>query len=130
MIALKLLLQFAAGKRHRVSELALTDLNATTIRAFLDHIEAKRGNKAATRNVRLSAIHSFFEYVGSEHPEHLDQAQRVLSLAFKRTNSRTIEYLESDELRAIFETIDRSTAARSEERRVGKECRSRWSPYH
>ena len=23
-----------------------------------------------------------------------------------------------------------SRAARSEERRVGKECRSRWSPYH
>jgi site-specific recombinase XerD len=66
--SLKLLLQFAAGKRHRVSELALTDLNATTIIAFLDHIEAKRGNKAATRNVRLSAIHSFFEYVGSRAP--------------------------------------------------------------
>src|SRR5256885_2461167 len=25
---------------------------------------------------------------------------------------------------------DRRTARRSEERRVGKECRSRWSPYH
>ena len=24
----------------------------------------------------------------------------------------------------------RARAARSEERRVGKECRSRWSPYH
>ena len=24
----------------------------------------------------------------------------------------------------------RATAERSEERRVGKECRSRWSPYH
>ena len=24
----------------------------------------------------------------------------------------------------------RSAGARSEERRVGKECRSRWSPYH
>src|SRR5436853_4976411 len=24
----------------------------------------------------------------------------------------------------------RSTRSRSEERRVGKECRSRWSPYH
>ena len=23
-----------------------------------------------------------------------------------------------------------TTASRSEERRVGKECRSRWSPYH
>src|SRR6266581_3900782 len=26
--------------------------------------------------------------------------------------------------------IFRITSARSEERRVGKECRSRWSPYH
>src|SRR5258707_2538571 len=25
---------------------------------------------------------------------------------------------------------DKALAARSEERRVGKECRSRWSPYH
>src|SRR5258708_38831210 len=25
---------------------------------------------------------------------------------------------------------ERSTLGRSEERRVGKECRSRWSPYH
>ena len=28
------------------------------------------------------------------------------------------------------ETNSRSFALRSEERRVGKECRSRWSPYH
>ena len=27
-------------------------------------------------------------------------------------------------------TYKSSEAARSEERRVGKECRSRWSPYH
>ena len=27
-------------------------------------------------------------------------------------------------------TLDLSDAERSEERRVGKECRSRWSPYH
>src|SRR5258705_8992563 len=26
--------------------------------------------------------------------------------------------------------LTRTTAMRSEERRVGKECRSRWSPYH
>ena len=26
--------------------------------------------------------------------------------------------------------LDRLVGARSEERRVGKECRSRWSPYH
>ena len=28
------------------------------------------------------------------------------------------------------ELIEKYIAGRSEERRVGKECRSRWSPYH
>ena len=27
-------------------------------------------------------------------------------------------------------SVDRKSLCRSEERRVGKECRSRWSPYH
>ena len=27
-------------------------------------------------------------------------------------------------------TVSRAISGRSEERRVGKECRSRWSPYH
>ena len=40
------------------------------------------------------------------------------SLAFLYTNNERSE-------RKIKETIPRS-----EERRVGKECRSRWSPYH
>ena len=31
---------------------------------------------------------------------------------------------------ASFEMERRVSALRSEERRVGKECRSRWSPYH
>ena len=30
----------------------------------------------------------------------------------------------------IFTIIGREIVMRSEERRVGKECRSRWSPYH
>ena len=31
---------------------------------------------------------------------------------------------------AVVSMGDTANAARSEERRVGKECRSRWSPYH
>ena len=33
---------------------------------------------------------------------------------------------EADQYAPVLETL----AGRSEERRVGKECRSRWSPYH
>ena len=31
---------------------------------------------------------------------------------------------------AFYPILDEETDDRSEERRVGKECRSRWSPYH
>src|SRR5258707_2615258 len=31
---------------------------------------------------------------------------------------------------SVFTYDDALTSQRSEERRVGKECRSRWSPYH
>ena len=37
--------------------------------------------------------------------------------------SSTIEYLTKG-------VVNRLNSIRSEERRVGKECRSRWSPYH
>ena len=41
---------------------------------------------------------------------------------------KTMEYL--DELEFLAETAGATVVKRSEERRVGKECRSRWSPYH
>src|ERR1035441_1242420 len=34
------------------------------------------------------------------------------------------------ELEGLLERLSAALADRSEERRVGKECRSRWSPYH
>ena len=36
----------------------------------------------------------------------------------------------SETLAAAFAKGAREAGHRSEERRVGKECRSRWSPYH
>ena len=42
-------------------------------------------------------------------------------------------YVDVDRFRELYETAERNTKLRkkrSEERRVGKECRSRWSPYH
>src|SRR3712207_7243308 len=36
----------------------------------------------------------------------------------------------ADRLELLAQTEPHRTLQRSEERRVGKECRSRWSPYH
>ena len=107
--SLKLLLKFAAGSKRSVADLTVSDLPPAKILAFLDHLEQSRSNDPATRNVRLSAIHSFFDYLGAGWPEHLDQARRVLAIQFKRTAHRTVDYLEAEELRMILEQIDRRT---------------------
>jgi len=92
--SLKLLLKFAAGKNGDPSALTLEQLTVDQVTAFLHHLESKRNNRASTRNVRLSAIHSFFRYVGTQHPEHLAQTQRLLGIPFKRTETREDQHLE------------------------------------
>ena len=48
---------------------------------------------------------------------------------FARTVSGTSAHYFVDE-EAVWQSVREEDTARSEERRVGKECRSRWSPYH
>ncbi len=81
---------------------------ATKMTDFLEHLETDRHNSIGTRNIRLAAIHSFFRYVASMYPEHVCLAQQVLSIPFKRMCTRSIEYLEFEELVAVLEQIDRS----------------------
>ena len=42
----------------------------------------------------------------------------------------TLVFSDAVPLRASASAGTEKSAVRSEERRVGKECRSRWSPYH
>src|SRR2546428_4408422 len=55
------------------------------------------------------------------------QRRKPVSLA----HARPCGPLETDSARALSRVVPAWKAlSRSEERRVGKECRSRWSPYH
>ena len=74
----RLLLQFAQQRlRKAPSTLALEDIDAPLVVAFLDELEKTRGSRRRTRNLRLTAIHSFFRYVAFEAPAHAAQTQRV-----------------------------------------------------
>jgi site-specific recombinase XerD len=109
--SLVLLLRFVAERRKKpVADLDLTDLDPSGVLAFLSHLEQKRRNGVSTRNVRLSAIHAFFGFVASRNPEHLDLAQRVIGIPFKRTQQRVIDYLEYEEIDSVLKAIDRTTA--------------------
>ena len=52
-------------------------------------------------------------------------AYNVIDLSLKRYTRRFVE-----NTRVELDDYFNSQQLRSEERRVGKECRSRWSPYH
>lgn len=105
-----LLLRFIAARRQRsVADLDVEDLAPQDVLDFLHHLEVGRHNIAATRNVRLAAIHAFFRYCAAEHPERIEHCQRVLAVPFKRARSRPVEYLEFAEIQAVLAAIDRST---------------------
>ena len=109
--SLVLLLRFVAARSQRsVIQLDLEDLGPQPVLAFLQHLEIDRHNSAATRNVRLAAVHAFFRYCAMEHPARLEHCQRVLAVPFKRTVSRPVEYLEHGEIEAVLGAVDRRAA--------------------
>ncbi len=105
----RLLLAFAHQRTARPpSRLALEDLDAPLITAFLDHLETDRHNGARTRNARLAAVHSLFRFAALAHPEHADQIARVLAIQPKRADRTIVSFLTDTEVDALLAAPDRS----------------------
>jgi integrase/recombinase XerD len=109
---LRLLFTFLAERRGcQVASLSLDDLHVDAILAFLSHLETKRGNSVASRNIRLAAIRSFFRHLIEHDLTRVAQYQRVLSLPNKRTRIGAARYLEPQDVKQLLAQPDRSTAA-------------------
>ena len=110
--SLALLLRYVAAQRRRdVAVLDVEDLTADVVIAFLSDLETTRHCTVRTRNIRLAALHTFFRFLATQHPDRLEHAQRILGIPFKRTQPRPIEYLEYEELEAVLAAVDRTTPA-------------------
>lgn len=108
----RLLLAFAQQQTGtQPARLELDQLDAPMIGAFLEHLETERGNSARTRNIRLAAIHSFFNYCALRHPEHAGLIARVLAIPSKRAEKRIVTFLAPEEVKALLESPDRATWA-------------------
>ena len=106
----RLLFTFAQARlRKPPSALTLDDLDAPFIGAFLTDLETKRGASAKTRNLRLTAIRSFFRFVSFEEPAHSALIQRVLAIPSKRHDKRQVHFLTRPEIEAILAAPDRTT---------------------
>ncbi len=110
--ALKLLLKYCADHlKLKIDKLTFDQINAEIVIKFLDYLEQVRKCTPSTRNARLAALKTFFSYLGREIPEFLDKSREINAIYKKKTPHKTVDYLDTDELKAILESIE--TTARN-----------------
>jgi len=103
----RLLLEFVEKRLHKApSVVALTDLDPPLIGAFLDELEKHRSNSARSRNLRLTAIRSFYHYAAFEEPTQSALIQRVLAIPSKRYEKKLVGFLTRAEIDALLAAPD------------------------
>ena len=106
----RLFLRFVAERKGgRVAQITLADLTASEVSAFLSHAEHERRGTIGTRNCRLAAIRSFFNFVAGKEPALIAQCAEILTVPIKRAPIPAPCYLEPMEVEAILAQPDRST---------------------
>ena len=103
-------LKFVQRRLHKPpSRLSFEEIDAPLIVAFLDQLEKRQGLSVRSRNLRLTAIHSFFRYAAYEAPAHSAQIQRVLAIPSKRFTRTLVQFLTRSEVDAMLASPDQST---------------------
>lgn len=93
-------------KPERVS---LADITKNRIIDFLNWLEKERGCSISTRNNRLAAIHSFFNYLQYRNVEGLAQWQEIMSIKRKRASSPEMSYLTVEGIKLLLRLPDLAT---------------------
>lgn len=93
----------ATGKSPE--KLAMTDLSKESVAEFLNHLETD-GKSISTRNQRLAAIKSFFNYVKYAFPEYLDIASGVLRMRMKKQPEATVNYMTVEGIASVLHQPD------------------------
>jgi integrase/recombinase XerD len=104
------LLIFAEQRlKKRPSALALSDFDATVIGEFLEHLEQTRQISAATRNLRLTAVRSFFRFATYSEPSCSGQIQQILAIPSKRQARPLVGFLSRKEMEAVLAAPNQTT---------------------
>ena len=103
-------LKFTEERLHKQpSRLTFEEVDAPLIMAFLDHLEKDQGISIRSRNLRLTAIRSFFRFASFEMPARSAQIQRVLSIPDKRFTRTLVPFLTRTEVDALLAAPNQQT---------------------
>lgn len=92
----------AADAKRGVSDLRLEDFSFERVLGFLRELEQTRHNGVPTRNQRLAALRTFFEYVGRRVPEMLHVCGQVAAIPTKRTALPETRFMAREEIESLF----------------------------
>lgn len=105
----RLFLGFVAREARRpITRLSLQDLSYERVQQFLLNLEHERHNHIRTRNHRLAALHTFFEYLAHRAPEMLDVCERVAAIPTKRVAPPETHFLDREEVAALLRGVSPS----------------------
>ena len=85
---------------------ALDQFQVEGLLDFLSYLEKQLGNAAATRNIRLAALKSFFKMVSLVQPQYQRQCQQILAIPQKKTPRCSLDFLEKKEVDCVFAAVD------------------------
>ena len=96
---LRLFLLFASNKeRCKITRLEPRHFNKVNLTAFLAWLEQNRQNSVRTRNHRLAVLQCFCEYLASQMPEYVLEAQKIATIQNKRCHPPETFFLEKEEV--------------------------------
>ena len=104
-----LLTFFREQEMFKPEQVSLKEITRERVICFLNWLEKERKCSVSTRNNRLAAIHSFFNYLQYRNVEGLAQWQEILSIKRKKSASPEMSYLTIEGVRLLLRQPDLKT---------------------
>ena len=95
--------------KKNIKDINLETINKEVIINYLEYLESVKKNSISTRNQRLAAIKSFYNYLALEEIEYLPLCNEILSIKMKKNNQETVKYLSKEGIREILSLPNAST---------------------
>ena len=105
--AFQLLVEYLIKKKSfKLKDVTFTNVTREIIIDFLDYLEIEKKNSIRTRNQRLAAIKSFYQYCAIDEIDNIDNIKKILSIQSKKETKKIVDFLTEEEVKVIFDNID------------------------
>ena len=105
--AFQLLVEYLIKKKSfKLKDVTFANVTREIIIDFLDYLEIEKNNSIRTRNQRLAAIKSFYQYCAIDEIDNIDNIKKILSIHSKKETKKIVDFLTEEEVKIIFDNID------------------------